>query len=269
MRVNLLPEEFRQTASLKRTWMAHLGPRALWIFFGVLCAADLLLFAASATLLSPRQSLMQQKYLELGPNLKEVRGIKAEASRLQEQSRLLAAATTRRFAWSRLLEEISKELPDSVWLESLRMERLETFEKPAKKTNSSAAKKGGADKELMKKSAPSKEKKGTAKSDKSETPQKPKEAAASVKSVRLMLTGRAGGEGRQTAAVSEYVRRLKSAQVFSAVAGDWKVESIRGVEEEKTDTAAEVYIFTIATSFKDSESHSLWPNAVKKEGKSR
>lgn len=221
IRVNLLPEEFRQPEAKKFKLPEFVGPKGLLIFLALLAFVELALLAHLKFVAEPRYVDFQSQYLQLGPNLKGVRDIKDKAAKAQDVNRQLMSWINAGHSWSSLLNGISEGMEKGVWLTLLTFERRD-FDLPVKveervrpEANAAA---GAAVADIQSRVKGMGKKKGIEKE----------------RRVVMVIRGRVAAEDNQAAVTGRLIEKLKNQSPVSELIEDLRLDEIRRADESQS-----------------------------------
>jgi hypothetical protein len=222
IRVNLLPEEFRQPEVKKFKLPEFVGPKGLLVFLGLLVCIELALLAYLKFVAEPQYVNYQSKYLQLGPNLKGVRDIKSQAAKAQDVNRQLLSWINAGHSWSSLLDGISSGMEKGVWLTLLTFERRDfdvplKVEERAQPALNPAATAAVADIQSKVKGMGKKTKE-----------------SAKERRVVMVIQGRVAAEDNQAAVTGRLIESMKNQSPVSDLIEDLRLDEIRRADESQS-----------------------------------
>lgn len=202
--VNLLPPEFRHKRPKQFKLPPFVSPKGLLFFLGALVCIEILLAVNLGFFADKKFDKLQARYRDLGPALKEVRGIRAQAGRAQEVERQLKAWMNPPVTWTAFMNALSDGMEKGVWLTHLSFERKEFDLPPAAQT-----------------ALPARPGRVTAQ-------------PAKEQRTIMMIRGRAAVDQEEAAAAGRFIEKLMNEKAISDLTEDLRLDEIRRTPDSKT-----------------------------------
>ena len=220
--INLVPEQYRK----KEVRTVKLPPLALTRYMVALLVGLAIVAMATCALVAQkyfeRQSLDKQK-LAIAPQAREIESLKNDTAAIQKKLKTLRQMTDHPFYWARVLNVISNELTDGVWLTRIALE-----EKIIKKDEGKA-----------------KRVKKTKSGDKEKT--KGAGVPGAVRQVTLVISGLADSKIGGTASVTSFSQNLDKNEEFKQAFSKVVIDKIGRAKDMKD----QLFEFTISCSVKE------------------
>ncbi|MCD6317460.1 PilN domain-containing protein [Candidatus Aerophobetes bacterium] len=124
LQINLLPREILKKRE-KRDFIIFVG--ICGIVSVLICSLYFLSLIPEVTRVKRKLKLVQSQIKEYQPVLEQIKKINQKNDQLQLCLNSLRTVAIKQFSWPRILYEISKALPENVWLREIKKDRNTPF----------------------------------------------------------------------------------------------------------------------------------------------